>query len=118
MSKDFHVGRVADHKETSGWLVGEFMNGLLHSNSVGIAYKVLNPGDSGELHTHSKSTEYTIVIDGEYPVRVGGKDIVLKPGDFMVIPTDTSLEWQIPSKGKSVTVIIIRSPAVNDKVVI
>ena len=118
MNKESYIGTATNRKETEGWFVGEFMSGLLHSDSVGIAYKVLHPGDSGKLHTHSKSTEYTIVIEGEYPVKVGGREIVLKAGDFMVIPANTSLEWQIPMGGKPATVIIIRSPAINDKILL
>lgn len=115
MKEKFHVGNVSGHGKTKGWLVGEFMEELLHSDSVGIAYKVLNPGDFVELHHHDRSTEYIIVITGEYPVKVGGKNIVLKQGDFIVIPPFISLEWRLPTESNPVTVVVVRSPAVNDK---
>ena len=88
---------------TKGWFVGDFEPSLVKTNSVEVAVKRYNRGDSEERHYHKIATEITVVISGK--VKMNGNiyqenDMVLiKPGestDFLALEDAVNVVVKIP----------------------
>lgn len=61
---------------------------------------------SARLHSHSAIDEYYLILQGEATLRMGDKEIILKPGDFIAKPTGPDLTSHIwANKEQSVKIL-------------
>jgi len=113
----FKVGKVDDFAKTKGWFFGHFaQEPLLQSDDVEVAWqdtsnKKVSPRDK---HLHTKSVEINIVVSGKIDLTINGEQFSLQKGDFYVIWPETIVANVETSE--DTTIIVVRSPSVNDKV--
>lgn len=105
------------NKELKGWLVGQFFpdRSPFQDSDVEIYCKVLPVGYIGDkLHVHPVGKEYLVMAEGKMRMRIGGEEVLLKKGDYIVIPSnvpDKVLEVLEPT-----TMFGVRCPSVpNNK---
>lgn len=115
----YKVGKVADFEKGKGWFFGQFADdALLQSDSVEVAWqKIPNKTASPEdKHLHKSSVEINIIISGEVRITINGEKQVLHKGEFYVIWPETIVADVETSEDTEL--IVVRSPSVNDKVML
>lgn len=115
----FVHGKASDFSKTSGYFIGRFMGEKgypeLETDEVEISWKLLSPDIvNNPTHFHKVGVEINIVVQGSYTVLVGGKEVVLAKGDFLVVYPETSLKCVVVEENTQV--IVVKSPSVaSDK---
>ncbi|MGI0020786.1 MAG: cupin domain-containing protein [Nitrososphaera sp.] len=75
--------------------------------------EMTHPPDAGPaLHVHPKAAEAYYVLEGEYSIRYGEKQILAKAGDFVFIPKGVPHNYRSGPQGGRVLVV---SPADLEK---
>ena len=94
-----------------GWFVGDFSPTAFPSKHFEVNFRTHNKGDKWDLHYHSKSTEINLVVKG----KMSFNNTILLEGDIFIVEP-----WQIsdPDFLEDTTVVCIRTPSVNDKIVV
>jgi quercetin dioxygenase-like cupin family protein len=121
--KDIHrgkfiVGKISDHARRKGWFFGHFaQNDLLRSTDVEVSWQKISGKipEANDKHLHSSSVEINIVINGKVTLSINGKNFSFYKEDFWVIWPDTIVKNV--QAGENTELIVIRSPSVNDKVI-
>lgn len=115
----YKIGHVSDFAKTKGWFFGHFADDpLLQSDDVEIAWQKISRKNASvdDKHLHEKSVEINIVVSGEVKVSINGEKYILHKGDCYIIWPETVVEDV--ETGENTEIIIVRSPSVNDKVVL
>lgn len=112
-----HVGNfLREGHLKKGWFIGSFLQeGLNHNSNVEVAVKTLRPGDKEAAHFHKDSTEFCMVIKGNWIVTIDGIAQTLKAGQYVASGPGSVLEWEMLPESKPVRVVVVRTPSVNDK---
>jgi quercetin dioxygenase-like cupin family protein len=80
--------------KNSFWLLGTRVSVLADQANTGGRYDLIegwfSPGTRTPPHRHSAYAEQVYVLDGEFTVWAGGRKVVLRPGDDLLIPAGTA----------------------------
>ena len=80
--------------KNSYWLFGTRLSFLADQTNTGGRYDLVEgwfpPGMPTPPHRHGAYAEQLYVLDEEFMVWAGGRKAVLRPGDYLLIPPDTS----------------------------
>ena len=80
--------------KNSYWLFGTRLSVLADQANTGGRYDLVegwfSPGTQTPPHRHSAYAEQLYVLDGEFTVWAGGRKVVLRPGDDLLIPAGTA----------------------------
>ena len=80
--------------KNSSWLLGTRLSVLADQANTGGRYDLIegwfSPGTRTPPHRHSAYAEQLYVLDGEFTVWAGGRKVVLRPGDDLLIPAGTA----------------------------
>ncbi len=68
--------------------------------------------DSVKSHKHEKHTENIYVLEGEGEMKINGKMIIIKPGDFINVPENTIHSLKVTSS-IPMKVLSVQSPEFN-----
>ena len=78
----------------SYWLVGTRVSVLASPADTGGRYDLVEgwfpAGTQVPPHRHGRYSEQLYVLDGEFTVWAGGRKVVLRPGDDLLIPAGTA----------------------------
>ena len=97
---------------TNGWFIGNFKPTLLDSTQFEVAVQKHHCGFVGEIHYHTRSTEYNLVLNGR--VRINRQEMVA--GDiFVFAPMELSQSEFL----EDTTILVVRTPSEpHDKVLL
>ena len=80
--------------KNSWWLFGTRLSVLADPAKTGGRYDLIEgwfaPGTQTPPHRHAAYSEKLDVLDGEFTVWAGGRKVVLRPGDDLLIPAGTA----------------------------
>jgi len=85
---NFNNDYKKEFSKKRGWLVGRFQDGYRKTEKVAIKFWKFKKGE-GEEHTckyEERATECTFIFKGEVKGIIDGKNVLLKTGDYVVIP--------------------------------
>jgi quercetin dioxygenase-like cupin family protein len=113
------IRKLADvPDERRGWLVGHFLpeGDAFRDENVEFYYKTFKKGDPADkAHFHPQGRDYLIVLEGSARLRFDGEDVILKKGDYAVLPANTREE--VIEVIEDFTVVGVRYPSIpNNKV--
>lgn len=92
-----------------GWLVGNFEPSLWKTEACEVSVKCYKAGDTDDWHYHAKTTEFTVILNGE--AQMG--NTVYKHGDIIIIKPYEITDFTALT---DVTTVVIRDGSVkNDK---
>lgn len=92
-----------------GWLVGNFEPSLWKTESCEVSIKNYKIGDRDEYHYHGKTTEFTVIVNGQ--AQMG--NVVYNSGDIIIIKPYEMIDFLALS---DVTTVVIRDGSFkNDK---
>ncbi|HSW80181.1 MAG TPA: cupin domain-containing protein [Candidatus Saccharimonadales bacterium] len=120
METRYKKGNVFQEQERNGWIFGSFMpNGdLAKDDRAEVKIAELDNTFTSEPHYNKTSTKLDIIWQGEAIWNVDGKDIEMKPGDYLIIPPKTVVGVKKVVSNKLV-VQTIRFPSTpDDKVMV
>lgn len=110
----FKKGNVFAEHGHRGWFYGEFMEkGLNKDNRAEIKVVDVDKNFTSSYHSQKVATKLDIVWRGEAVWEVEGKEVVLKDGDYLIIPpgTKTRVKEVISQR---LIVQTIKIPSISD----
>lgn len=114
-SKTYFKSSYKNFGKSDGWFFGRFMGEYnlpqLKSDAVEVAWKVLG-GDpeNSALHYHKEAPEINIVLSGKCTIEVGGRQVTVKGGEFVVIYPGTRA--RAVSYTRNTQLMVIKTPSV------
>jgi hypothetical protein len=96
---------------TKGWIVGNFNPSVFKSEEIEVAHHFHKRGFVSELHYHTKSEELSYIVTGKAYV----DDNIIEAGCGWVYE---AYECSNVIFLEDTNLIVIRTPSVNDKVII
>jgi len=110
------IGRIdKQQQKMRGWLTGQFFpkGSPFKDDKVEICCKTLSVGNpEDKLHQHPYGKEYLIVVKGKAILQVGDQRLVIKKGDYLVVPKNTP--EKLIKVIEEITFLGIRCPSVPD----
>ena len=96
------------------WLIGARLCVLAGPADSGGRYDLIegsfSPGVQVPPHRHRRYSEQLYVLDGEFTVWAGGRKVVLRPGDDLIIPTGTAHAVAATGSGPG-RALVVASPS-------
>jgi quercetin dioxygenase-like cupin family protein len=82
--------------------------------ALAVVDTVVEPGNGPPEHEHDDADESFYVLEGEFWVRAGGKEFVLRVGDYAFVPRGTLHIWK-NSTEKQARMLRIYTPGGHEK---
>ena len=92
-----------------GWIVGDFSPCLVQTKDVEVAIMERRKAYKPDGHYHTQSTEYNFLVAG----RAISNGRILEKGDCFVHQKNEKCEVEFLEDS---TIIVVRTPSINDKV--
>lgn len=89
-----------------GWIVGNFLPTLFHSEAVEIAIQRHQAGTRGDNHIHKIAREYNIVVEGEVCI---DSNITIHKNGFWITEPNQSFDVYFR---QYTTLVVIKTPSV------
>ncbi len=115
----YKISKVEDHKNTRGWLCGQFFpdEDLFKTDQLEVKFSTMLPGETAPKHFHPIGDELLIILDGKMTVTFDGNTHLLTKNDYVFIQAG-SVE-SIDEVIEPVKFIAIRTPSVpNNKTIV
>lgn len=83
-----HKDYEREYSERWGWLIGRFMKGERKTTKVAVKFWKFEKGKNTnhEFKFQKIATECTFILKGKIRAQIGSKKMILKAGDYVVIP--------------------------------
>jgi mannose-6-phosphate isomerase-like protein (cupin superfamily) len=82
MARDAEKNKTKETWGSLSWMANQSLSG----SSVTVGRLILHPGLSDFPHSHSNADEVIYLLKGSVSVQMGGREVVLMPGDALTIP--------------------------------
>ena len=111
MKKVFNLERVPskfmDDPRGKSAMTTKYLGALAGSERLYVNVDYLKPGaKSAKYHSHTKQEEFFLVLKGTGTLRLAGKQLRVKAGDFVSKPGGKGLCHQFINTGKNVLAIL------------
>lgn len=82
----FTKGNILDDNEYRGYIYGAFMEGLHKDDRAEVKFMKLDKTFTWPRHYQKTATKLDIIISGEALWEVDGQEVLLKKGDYIIVP--------------------------------
>jgi quercetin dioxygenase-like cupin family protein len=97
--------------KNSSWLFGTRLSVLADQANTGGRYDLVEgwfpTGAQNPPHLHRRHSEQIYVLDGEFTVWTGGRKVVLRPGDDLLIPAGTAHAVHVTGDGPGRALVVV-----------
>lgn len=88
----YQKGNVFQGQGRNGWIYGHFMpEGLAKDDRAEIKVAKLDKSFTSEPHYNKTSTKLDIIWSGKAIWEVDGKEVEMRPGDYLIVPPKTTV---------------------------
>lgn len=108
------IDNVENYKEYKNWICGQFLsdNHLQKNSDFEVKFSTNMPGHIEKEHYHPKGKEICILIEGEVRMKIDGKEIILREGDFLY--SEGGVHEEILETISPYKIITVRVPSIPD----